>query len=109
MIHHRRPPSVRAKRRCDLDLYFTKLWDGCCRYLAPEFDREYLGSITDTQDDTVLYKSGQITIRNGGSVLVGDAVVTPGEDDEPGLITARSHGWDIRGINNPTAQTNVAQ
>src|SRR4029453_10585300 len=109
MIHHRRAPGVRAKRRCDLDLHFTELWDGCCRHLAAEFDREHLGSITDAQDDTVLYKSGQITIRNGGGVLVGDAVVTPREDDELGMITARGHGWDIRGINNSAAKTNVTQ
>src|SRR5262245_38883133 len=103
MIHHRRAPSVRAKRLCNLDLHFAELWDGCGRHLATEFDREHLGSITDAKDDTVLYKSGQITIRNGGGVLVGDAVVTSGENDEPGMITARGHGWDIRGINNPAA------
>ena len=25
------------------------------------------------------------------------------------MITARDHGWDIRGVNDPTAQTNVTQ
>src|ERR687888_142426 len=25
------------------------------------------------------------------------------------MITARGHGWDIRGVDNPTAQTNLTQ
>ena len=25
------------------------------------------------------------------------------------MITTRSHGWDIHGVNDPTAQTNVTQ
>src|SRR5262249_33449669 len=53
MIHHRRAPSVRAKRRCDLYLHFAELWDGCRRHLATEFDGEHLSSITDPQHDTV--------------------------------------------------------
>src|SRR6267143_994077 len=109
VIHHRRAPSVRAERLCDLYLHFTELWDGCRRHLATELDREHLGAITDAQDDTVLHEDRQITIRHGGGVLVGDAVVTAREDDEPGMITARGHGWDICGVNNPTAQTNVTQ
>src|SRR6185503_14190175 len=76
MIHHRRAPSVRAKKLCDLYLHFAELWDGCRRYLATEFDRKHLGTITDPQNDAMLYKSGQITIRNGGGILVGYAVVT---------------------------------
>src|SRR5712691_1636300 len=109
VIHHRSAPSVRAKRLSDLYLHFAELWDGCRRHLATKLDREHLGAITDAQDDTVLYKSGQITIRNGGGVLVGYAVVTSREDDELGMITARGHGWDISGVNDPTAQTNVTQ
>src|SRR5262252_2690 len=109
MIHHRRAASVRAKRLCDLDLHFAELWNGCSRHLATEFDRKYLGAITDAQNDTVLDKSGEITVRNGGGVVVGYTVVTSREDDELGMITARGHGWDVRSINNPTAQTNLTQ
>src|SRR5262245_48585020 len=109
MIHHHRAPRIRTKRLCDLYLHFAELWDGCCRHLATELDREQLGAIADTQDNTVLHEERQITIRNGGGGVVGHAVITPGEDNELGMITAGGYGWDIRGINNPTAQTNLTQ
>src|SRR5262249_5658190 len=109
VIHHYSAPSICTKRLGDLYLHFAELWDGCCRHLATKLDREHLGAITDAQDDTVLYKSGQITLCNSRGILVGYAVVTAREDDELGMITTRGHGWDIRGVNNPTAQTNVTQ
>src|SRR5262249_11815611 len=109
VIHHHSAPSIRTERLADLYLHFAELWNGCRRYLATKLDREHLGAITDAQDDTMLNKSGQITLCNGGGILVGDAVVTTREDDELGMITTRSHGWDIRGVNDPTAQTNVPQ
>jgi len=77
MVHHRRAPSVHTKRLGDLHLHFAELWDGCRRYLATELDCEHLSAITDTQDDPVLYQGSQITIRNGGGMLVGHAFITP--------------------------------
>ena len=56
VIHHHSAPSVRAKRRGDLHLHCTELWDGCSRHFATKLDREHLGAITDAQDDTVLHE-----------------------------------------------------
>src|SRR5262249_24917261 len=65
--------------------------------------------ITDAQHDTVLHEECQITVRNGRRVVVEHAVVAPRKDDELRAIRSRGHGWDISRVDDPTAQTNLAQ
>ena len=57
----------------------------------------------------MLHEERQIAVCNGGGIVVGHAVVAPREDHELRVIRTRRHYWDILRVDDPTAQTNLAQ
>ena len=57
----------------------------------------------------MLHEERQIAVCNGRGIVVGHAVVAPREDHELRVIRTRRHYWDILRVDDPTAQTNLAQ